>query len=49
MTNYTQAMHMDARVCFVLDPLSSSVDLTLAKRQLPLQLSRSLILMARPL
>lgn len=45
----TWAVHMDARVCFVLDPLSSSVSLTLAKRQLPLQFSRSLILMAGPL
>lgn len=49
MTAYAQAMHMDARVCFVLDPLSSSVNLTLAKRQLPLQFSRSPILMACPL
>lgn len=49
VTAYARAMHMDARVCFVLDPLSSSVNLTLAKRQLPLQFSRSLILMAGPL
>lgn len=49
MTAYTQAMHLDAHVCFVLDPLSSNVNLTLAKRQLPLQFSRSLILMAGPL
>lgn len=46
---YARAMHTDARVCFVLDPLSSSFNLILAKRQLPLQFSRSLILMAGPL
>ena len=49
MTADARAMRMDARVCFELDPLSSSVNLTLAKRQLPLQFSRSLILMAGPL
>jgi len=46
--SYARAMHMGARVFFVLDPLSSSVNFTLAKRQLPLQFSRSLILMAWP-
>lgn len=45
----TSHAYMDAHVCFVLDPLSSNVSLTLAKRQLPLQFSRSLILMAGPL
>lgn len=41
MTAYVWGMHMDARVCFVSDSLSSSVSLILAKRQLPLQFSRS--------
>lgn len=45
-----RAMHMDAHVCFVLDPLSSNVNLTLSKEAAASSVfPLSLILVAGPL